>query len=207
MKQKLLTILLLIAVVFATGILLGSAWKTSSADEVSKLLRQSELDAESFLVEQNLFDNFETNCELAEKRLTSLSKELWDLGKLLGDKKAEEKLGEIDYHFLKKKYHLMQIRTYVLEQKLQNDCSRKVNVILLYFDKNGVDSEIQGKILDGLVEQYNLHVFAIEHDYSNELKFLEDYYEIKTAPYIVVNFNHKLEGLQNSENIIPLLYG
>ena len=206
MKQALLITFLLVCIVFALGVLTGNSWKSES-NEVSKTLRQSELDTESFLIEQELFETFETNCPLAEKRLTALSEELWKLGKILGATNAKEKLGEENYNFLKRKYHLTQIRTYVLDKKLQQNCGSKTNVILYYFTQGDQLSDQQGKILDELVEKYPLHVFAIEYDYSKELQFLEDYYEIKQSPSIVVNFGPVLQGLTTKEQIIPLLHG
>ncbi|MEM3154070.1 MAG: hypothetical protein QW165_00690 [Candidatus Woesearchaeota archaeon] len=206
-KQVLVTTVLLLAVVFSTGILFGSQWKSSRSEEISKILKQSELDAESFMVEQELFESFETNCQLAEKRLDSLGQELWQLGKVLGSDDAKEKLGEENYRHLKRKYHLMQIRTYILDKKLQQDCGSTINVILFYFKQNDPASEQQGKILDELVGQYNLHVFAIEYRYSKELEFLEDYYGITEAPTLVVNFESTLPGLVTKENLMPLLHG
>jgi len=206
-KQVLLTTVLLVGVVFAIGVILGNSWRASEANGAAKVLRQSELDAESFLVEQELFESFETNCDLAGKRLSSLSEELWNLGKVLGTSDAREKLDAEDYSFLKRKYHLMQIRTYVLDKKLQTDCGSMTNVVLFYFKLNDPASEQQGRILDELAEPYRLHVFAIEHQYSKELEFLEDYYEISGAPVLVVNFKQVMPGLVTKEQLIPLLYG
>lgn len=206
-KQQLLTMILLVTVIFIIGIMLGNTWATSQSSQATKILRQSELDTESFLVEQELFDSFETNCALAEKRLNTLGNELWKLGKTLAAQDAKEKLGEENYVLLKRKYHLMQIRTYVLDKKLQEDCGGNLNVILFYFKLNDPASEQQGKILDELVAKHNLHVFAIEHQYSKELQFLEEYYEITTAPTLVVNFKNTIPGLVTQEQITPLLHG
>ncbi len=206
-RQVWLVTFLLVCVVFIIGVLVGNAWNSGGADDVSRVLKQSELSAESFLVEQELFSSFETNCGLAEKRLSSLSEELWNLGKALSGPKPVQELGQEDYAFLKMKYHLMQIRTYVLYQKLQKDCQNDVNVILFYFKQNDANSEEQGNILDALVEKYDLKVFAIEFQYSRELEFLEDYYEMTEAPAIIVNFKSKLVGVSGEEKIAPLLHG
>jgi len=206
-KQALFTTVLLVGVVFVIGMMLGNAWRSGESNEITKILRQSELDTESFLIEQELFESFETNCQLAEKRLGSLSGELWNLGKMLGGSDSEEKLGADNYKFLKRKYHLMQIRTYILDRRLKEDCGSKTNIILFYFKRQDPLSEQQGLILDELVEQYNLHVFAIEYQYSKELRFLEEYYELSSTPTIVINFENKFSGLITKEKIIPLLHG
>ena len=206
-KQVLGTTILLVCVVFAIGVIVGNTWKSTEARESAKILRQSELDTESFLVEQELFESFVTNCAFAEKRLGSLGEELWRLGKVLGTPDAEEKLEVGEYNFLKRKYHLMQIRTYVLNKKLQADCGSETNVILFYFNREDPLSEQQGKILDALVAEYNLHVFAIEFQYSKELEFIEDYYEITSTPTLVVNFEYVIPSLVTKEQLMPLLHG
>ena len=205
--QELVTVVLLVVVVFSVGVLLGSAYKSAGASEVSKALRSSELDAESFLVEQDLFESFNAGCELAEGRLKEQSVELGQLGKVLGAGDAQAKLGEEDYGFLKRKYHLMQIRTYVLEKKYADECGSGPNVILYYFRRDDPNSEAQGQILDELVKKYDVHVFAIELGYAKELSFLEEYYGASRAPFLVVNFEHKLGGVVGERELVPLLYG
>lgn len=202
-----MTVVLLVVVVFSVGVLLGGAYQSSGADEVSRALRQSELDAESFLVEQELFDSFSATCALAQSRLREQSLELGRLGKLLGTGDARERLGDADFGFLKKKFHLMQIRTYVLEKKFADQCGRGANVVLYYYEQNDPQSEEQGRILDALVDEFGLHVFAIERGYARELRFLEDYYGVTEAPSIVVNFGEVRTGLTSSEDLVALLNG
>ena len=206
-KQGFITLILLVLVVFSVGVVLGNTWKGAQSNEISKLLQGSELEAESFLVEQELFESFETNCELTEKRLIALTEDLSKLGKTLSAEDAKEKLGDADYNFLKRKYHLAQIRTYILLKKLQTDCGKSMDVILYYFAKNDAESSKQGMILDELVRDHDLHVFAIEMNYSKELKFLEDYYKITKAPSLVINYEKVLFGPTEKEAISPYLHG
>ncbi len=197
----------MVCIVFAVGVFVGNSWRSQSSSEISKLLRSSELDAESFLIEQELFKNFETNCDFAQKRLNSLSQELWGLGKVLGSDDAEQRLGSEDYVFLKRKYHLMQIRTFVLEKQLKEECGTGSKVILFYFKRNDPASREQGMILDELVDKYDLHIYAVELGYSKELKFLEDYYGIKEAPAIVFDFTAPVSGVVSREELIGKLNG
>lgn len=206
-NQGLVTVVLLVVVVFSVGVLLGTAYKGAGADEVSKTLRSSELDAESFLVEQDLFESFRAGCDFAQGRLREQSVELGKLGKVLGADDARARLGDEDYGFLKRKYHLMQIRTFVLEKKYADECGNQTNVILYYYKQNDEKSRVQGEILDGLVEEFGVHVFAIELGYAKELRFLEEYYGAKEEPLLVVNFEHELPVVVRREELVPLLYG
>ncbi|HLC33144.1 MAG TPA: hypothetical protein VJJ82_04925 [Candidatus Nanoarchaeia archaeon] len=204
--QGVVTIFLLVVVVFALGVVFGNSWNSADASEAGKLLQSSELDAESFRVEQELFNSFESNCDLAKTRLGVLSNDLARLGKVLGAKNAREQLGS-EYDFHKKKFHLMQIRTYILEKKLSSDCAGSGNVILYYFSQDDPASEEEGTVLDLLVAEYPLHVFAIEYNYAKELKFLEEYYQVNNTPTLVVNFKEVLSGPVSKEQLVPLLHG
>lgn len=204
-KQYFLVNVLLIVIVFFVGIFVGDALNKPSAS-IDKLLKQSELSAESFIVEQALFEEFDASCDLAEKRLAVLSGDLWRLGNLLKGPTAKGDLGSVEYDFLKRKFHLMQIKTYTLYKQLKENCGSIPNIVLFYFSQTDENSEAQGKILDDLVKDYNLKVFAVEFNYSADLMFLEEFYDVNSTPTVIVNFESKLSGLAPKEKIIPLLY-
>lgn len=204
MKRDFFTVVLLIVVVFATGIFVGSALRGADSSSVEKMLKQSELGAESFLVEQELFESFDTSCELAETRLATLSEDLWRLGKVLGRDDAKQQLGE-NYGYLKRKFHLMQVRIFILYKKLQANCGIETDVVLFYFKHDDTLSTEQGVILDALVEQHDLTVFAVEYNYSTDLNFLEEFYGVASTPFLIVNYDNKFPGLSSSEEIVAVL--
>ena len=81
------------------------------------------------------------------------------------------------------------------------------NVVLFYFKKDDPLSAEQGRVLDDLVSQFSMHVFAVELNYSKELNFIEEYYEIDSAPSLIVNYDSVLKGLQEKDKVVPLLHG
>lgn len=204
-RQLFLSVVLLVVLIFAIGIIVGRSVSNPELSEVNRFIKQSELTTESYLIEQELLAGFEKNCDLAQLRLATLSEELWQLGKLLGSATAKEDLGASDYDFLKRKFHLMQIRTYTLYHRLRQDCAVSVPVILFYYSKQDQPSQDQGIILDTLVTEFDVKVFAIEYNYSAELRFLEDYYDIASTPAVVVNFGTARQGLASHEELAALI--
>ncbi len=201
-KHLLLTITLLLIVVFIAGILVGRASSSKKINEINKFIKENELDTESYIIEQQLIGDFdEENCILAKTRLESLFAQLSSIGKQLVTENIEENIGEDNYIFLKRKYHLLQIRTYTLFKKLSDNCNIRNPVILYYYSQNQEESKQQGLILDELVKNHDFSIFAVEFNYSTELKFLESYYSIKTTPTVVVNYDHKFEGLTEYKEI------
>ena len=204
-RQRFTSILLLLIIVFILGIIVGNNLSTTQVSEIDKFLRQSELSTESYLLEQRLFEGLDRNCDLEKIRLTDLSQELWHLGKLLESETDQEDLGKAKYDFLKNKYHLMQIRTFLLYERLNKGCEEQSHVILFYYSKRDPASQEQGTILDGIVEKQDVTVFAVEFDYASELKFVEDYYEITETPTLIINFNTKKVGLTQAEEIEDII--
>lgn len=204
-RQTFLAVILLLVIVFAIGIIIGRSVSNPELSEVNRFIKQSELTTESYLLEQELLAGIEKNCDLAKLRLAGLSDELWQLGKLLGSETAKQDLGEEDYTFLKRKFHLMQIRTYTLYHRLRQDCALNVPVVLFYYSQNDPPSQEQGVVLDRLVREQDVKVFAIEYQYAPELQFLEDYYELTRTPSVVVNFGTVRQGLTPHDTLAVLL--
>jgi len=205
MKQKLISITLLICVIFILGIIIGNNLASSKEAKIEKFLRESELATESYVMEQDFLKDAEEICSGANVRLGALGTELWKLGTLLQSDTAKKDLGDVKYALLKKKYHLLQIKEYILFSKLNRDCSLDGSVILYYFSNND-GSLAQGKILDRLVAENNITVIAVEFGYAEELSFLENYYNITAAPTLIVDFDKKKEGLASYDSLKKILH-
>lgn len=205
-KHLFLTTVFLLIVVFILGVLIGRRLSSGNVDEITVFIKNNELNTESYLIEQELMENFEQgDCELANARISSLGDDLWQLGKSLSPEDAEQRLGTENYNFMKRRYHLLQIRTYILLYKLKQQCNDTDSVVLFYFSQDDEESKEQGRILDELVRDYGINVFAIEYNYSEELSFLEEYYGVAETPTLIIDYDVKLPGLISYGNIKDLI--
>ena len=193
-KQFYLLTILIVCLAFIFGIIFGSAYRSKNIDQVTQFIKNSELATESYILEQELLKGLDSNCEFAKARLNTLSQDLYTLGKLLAGSTAKQDLGETQYKFLKRKFHILQIQTYVLQIKLRKNCNDESHITLFYFAQNDNESMKQGQVLDQLVSKYNLRVFAIEYNYSSELHFLEEYYNITKTPTIIFDYEKKYDS-------------
>ncbi len=205
-KHIFFTISIMIIVVFVTGLLLGRHLERSQESEISNFLKENELITESYLIEQDLIRvSKEKGCDLAKKRIDVLSNQLGVIGQRLSVENSENILGKTDYNFLKRRYHLMQIRIYLMYQQIKDRCGLDRDIILFYYgNDNGVSKE-QGEILDDLVKKEQSIVFAVEYNYSKELNFLEYYYNVTSTPVLVLNYNVTLDNLSSYETILGIL--
>ena len=189
-------------VFFFVGLIIGNALNSFSyAGKVESLLRQNEYNLDNYLLEKELFKTYENeNCDLFKSKINTLSSDLYTMGKFLTEEEKNPKLNPDDYKYIKTKYHLTQIRTYLIYYELIERCSLKDNIILYYYDYNN-ESEQQGKILDKLAAENNIKVFAIKLGYDSSIKFLETYYKIDSAPSLIINHNCILKGFSEEEAI------
>jgi hypothetical protein len=189
-------------VVFGVGILLGKSIRTAPEDAITRSIQNNELNADSFLIEQELFKSLDSQgCELAKIRLTELSSELGNTGRQLVAADAQERLGDENFRFLKRKYQIMQIRAYIMFTKLAEECNTSAKVILYYYGIQDNESLQQGPVLDRIVENYNVSVFAMQYNYSPELKFIESYYNITRTPVTILHNAKSHRGLVSYETL------
>ena len=195
----LLTLLLL---VFIAGILLGRNISNEKLAEITMFIKNSELNTESYLIEQELIGTVDkNNCKLSKARVDDISSQLVLLGRKLTASDTKESIDKTEYSFLKLKYHLIQIKTYLLFYNLNQECDIKSPVILYFYGDDYGLSQQQGYVLDKIVEDYDAKVFAIEYNYSKELSFLELHYNIKTTPSMIINYDEIIEGPADYETI------
>lgn len=203
--HKFITIVLALIIVFIAGVIVGNFVYSEQSREITTFLKQNELNSESFLVEQSLLESFgEDSCSFAETRVDQLYEDLYRTGKLLTEKNAEENLGQAQYRYLKRQYHLMQIRNYLLYKRLLDSCDEEENIILYYYGDDEYSTE-QGHVLDEIVKNYEVNVFAIEYNYSKELEFLQDFYEINASPAVVVDYDEVRHGFTPYAETVELL--
>ena len=205
-KHVFFTIILLLIVVFITGLLSGRYIERAAESELSFFLKENELIIESYLLEQALIrDSGEDACRLGERRIEDLSSQLGEIGRRLSMPDAGEMLGEVNYGFLKRKYHLLQIRTYFMFEQLAERCDVRKDIVLYYYGPDAGLSTRQGQILDQLVAEKGIIVFAIEHDYSKELAFVEHFYGITGTPSMVTGFGQVHHGLVEYDDLVLFL--
>jgi len=202
----------MLIVVFLIGVLLGRGMDLWRVSDVSENLGNWELDTESFVVEQSFIDNFGgENCELIESRMRSLSRDLGLLGTTLEDYNRKKLFFNQDrFDDIKRKYFLLELRTYSLRKKMHEKCKDSGEIILFFYDtKDNEESLKQGYVLDSLVKELNnVTVFSLDIDFDEKeplIKTIKNYYGIQNAPTIIINFDEKKDVFTNKAEIKQIL--
>ncbi|HLD15720.1 MAG TPA: hypothetical protein VJB94_04045 [Candidatus Nanoarchaeia archaeon] len=203
-KSLLAKAFILTALIFVIGVILGFYLDSLRSDEALFNLRNSELDAQSYLSEQEFFEEFGGyDCTIAGKRIDDLSKQLGELGPYIVNFERKNLFKQEDYEYLLRKYFLMEVRTYTQFTKLNRECGLNKTLILYFFDPEDSVSERQGKILDVLVrESIGLSVFSINFNYGEDplLEAIKIYYGVNETPTLIIQ-GKKVEGFTSLEKI------
>lgn len=205
-KHIFFTSAIIAIVLFSSGFLLAWTLDHYRVTDVVDMLKKNELDAESYLVEREFIDTLggET-CDLLEPRFEKLSIDLGEIGHSLTEYETSKVFKEADYEYLKRRYFVLEIRTYLLLLKLKERCnSNKVSI--LYFYKQNDDTSIrQGYVLDSLVEKYKekLLVYSFDKDFKDTpiVDMVETHYGIIEAPTVIVNGEIKKEGFTSKDEL------
>lgn len=198
-KQLLVTSLIITIVIFSIGFVLGWTLDHFKADDVLTRIKQSELDTESFLVEQQFVDNYGggDRCTLLTARIDTLQKTIRETGEELSRWDQGNLFNRQDFDYLKRKYVLLEVRFLMLLEDLEQTCGTDYNVIIYFYQIDQDESARQGYVLDGLVRTYDdLIVLSVDKDYLDEplVELLISKYDITTAPTLIINDKIKLEG-------------
>ena len=203
--KKIIFISLVVTIlIFLAGLLLGLSLDDTKISDLVENLNQNELNSESYLVEQDFIRTFGGDiCDLSSPRIEELSIELAKLGQTLTKYESSALLKKTDYSYLKRKYFLLEIKTYTLFKNLKEECGYGFNTILYFYDQNQQESLNQGYILDSLVGSTgNVHVFSFDRNFKEPaVDALKLHYDIKISPSIVINNETKKEGLVRLEEI------
>ena len=196
-KDILVSTLIIVIAIFLLGLYLGFKLDTFRIDEATELLKKSELDSDSFVAESAFLEQFiGENCELGKNRVKVLSDELGEIGRTL-TRYDQRKLFEKDsYKQLKRKYFILEIKSYSLLKELREKCGKENEIILFFYDVTDNEESLkQGFALDKLVNKNpKLIVFSIDREFEEPmLKTIKEFYNITKGPSIIINFEKKFE--------------
>ena len=204
-----ITTLIITLFVFGFGFWLGSYQDSFRVDYSSDSISSSELDTQSLVTERLFFERFGgKGCEQSKKRLESFNKQIYEVGKVLGKFDTKSISKQNQYNFLKRKYFLLELNTYLLTNQMKEECKDETKVLLFFYDiKDNEESLRQGLVLDTLVHQKSLVVFSFDREFTDEplLNTIKEFYNVTKSPTLIINYKTKKEGLISAEELKKLL--
>ncbi len=196
-------------IVFFSGVILGWTIDNVKENHISEDILQSELDLESFIIEQQMITDLNGDtCPILSSRISELQKQAGKIGYAI-ENYEKSKSSNVDYDYLKRKHIILNTRLWLLMDQLNKNCGEKQTSIIYFYRQNCRECLIQGHILDELNEELNhsISVFAYDAGFTQEplIILLKEKYDIQTIPTLVVDGETKLDGLTTKEEILITL--
>ena len=208
-KDMLVSALIITIAIFLVGFYLGDKLDEFRIDDATQLLNEGELHSESFEAQDEFFNLFTKNsCSLDIIRLNTLGKELGEMGRTLAKYDIKKLTHRQSYINLERKYFISELKFYNFKKKMSERCDNNDPIILFFYDiEDNQESLRQGYVLDVLGRGIqNLSVLSFDMNFDDgSVKALKNYYGIKTAPTIVVNFEKKIEGFFSEGELRAIL--
>jgi len=196
-------------IIFAFGFVLGQYMDNFRVNDIDLILKQSELDTESLFVENYFSDVFGLNdCKVANSRFKDYSDKLVYIGNTLTGYDNKRMFNKEDYELLKRRYFLLELRTYSLIKNLKDKCGwNDFDTVLYFYDPNQEESLKQGSALDKVVlNNKDLYVFSIDRTFDESfINLVKEHYNITASPTIILNYEIKKQGFISSGEIKEIL--
>mgnify|MGYP001578855777 FL=1 len=200
------------AVIFITAILASNYFSQKKMDEIKNIESRIAVD---ILASETQFSLLS---ELSCKEISSglLSKELATLGDKLSYTEQNRGSDDAEVLNLKKYYSLLQIKDFILMQKIKDRCgSTQTNggLSIMYFYSNKgdcSDCEREGFVLTKLREDYpELRVYSFDYNLDlSALQTLVSIYNIKKdLPAVLINdkIYYGFKSIDDIKNALPAL--
>ncbi len=203
--KKYLFSFLITSAIFITAIYLSNYFGQKKIEEIRNIQDKISIDILSSETQFALLE--ESSCE--DFGTGSLSKELSELETKLSYTENQRGADDPEVQTLKKYYSLLEIKDYLLMNKISEKC-KKTPLSIIYFysnSENCKECEDEGYVLTRLREIYpELRVYSFDYDMDlSAIKTLISIYKVKNELPALVIKNKVHYGFKNIEDIEEIM--
>lgn len=191
------------ALLFTVGVILGWHFGVSAVSETQKefeALRSSSYSLEIL----SLMDetNQSVSCAVYSRSFGDLLYETEQFGGRLDY--LESRKGKIDPEVmaLKSEYASMQMRNYLVQQRMDRRCGSRHNVILYFYSNENYSPERdEGRQIAQVDREFNVYTYHFDVNVRNPVvDALKESYGIVVTPTLIIN-GRKVEGFKTADEL------
>lgn len=207
----LVTAFLIAVMLFVAGFFIGTLFDSFRISDASNLIDVTKMDTDSFIIEKEFFQVFSTqDCSVLNNRMNYLGERVGEIGNWLSEYDAKRMGYGEEYDQLKKKYFLLELNIYTLRKQIFDSCPNDNSPTILFFYETEGDNQLslnQGYVLDSVVKKNtNVSIFSIDLGFDDPaISSVAYYYNVTSAPIIIVNFKDKFERYVSEAEINNLI--
>lgn len=204
--RKYVSAFIITAIIFFTAMYASSYFGQKKLDEIRSIQNQISADILSSEVQTSLLEQF--SCK--DVANTALSSELGTLGERLSYTEENRGADDPEVLSLKEYYSLLQLKDYILMNKVREKCGTKNEFIVYFYSKDCTECTKQGYVLTKLRSDYpELRVYSFDYNIDvSAVKTLININKVKnTAPALLIGDEnyYGYRTVEDLEKIIPQL--
>lgn len=205
-SKKYIFSFLITAVIFFTAVLASNYFSQKKLQEVRTIQDQIAINILSSEVQTSLLEEF--SCKNVADN--ALSQELGSLGEKLSYTEEARGSDAQEVIDLKRYYSLLQIKDYILMNRIREKCGTKNEFIIYFYTKDCEECQRQGYVLTKLREDYpELRVYSF--DYNLDVSAIKTLISVTKseenmpALYIKDEMYYGYKSVEDIEKIVPQL--
>ncbi len=198
------------AIIFASAIYMSNYFNQKKINEIRDIQDKISIDILSSETQFSLLE--ESSCKDLSGQ-SALSDELGVLGDKLSYTENSRGENDSEVKILKQYYSLLEIKDYILMQKIGEKCGKPPMTIIYFYstDNSCADCEREGYVLTDLRSQFpNLRVYSFDYNLDiSAVKTLISINKVENklpAIYIKNKMYYGFQGLADIQKIMPELF-
>ena len=207
-ERKVNTVVItMILTIFFLGFFLGWNFNDKSITDLEISFGETQLNLNSISQGFEFSELFDFNNSCNNNLFEDITNSIYNTRLELNLLEKENKINSEYYNFLKEKSNINQVYFYSKYRKYQKICNNSKNIILFLFNASNVeDSKLQGDELNKLIKNHpKIIILPIDYGFSKNLNYFYNFYNVKTLPTLIINYDTKFEGQISSKTIEEVL--
>jgi len=204
--KKYLLVFVITSAIFFTAIFISNYFGQKKIEELRSIQNQISINILSSEIQTSLLEQF--SCK--DVSGTALSEELGSLGDKLVATESTRGITNLEVVELKRYYSLLQIKDFVLMNKVREKCGTKNVFIIYFYTQNCGECQKQGYVLTKLREDFpQLRVYSFDYNLDlSAIKTLISINKVKNTPPALLiddNIYYGFKSIDDINEIIPQL--
>lgn len=194
---------------FAAGVLIGYSFNAVKVDVTTRQIGEMRSDVENLQLEFMYLDTMglQHACPVLEQESNRLVKKLDSFGEELTNYEEANDFGS-NFYELKDTYHFLQLRTWLLQERMKRECGNDIVTVMYFYSKNCPACQQQGYTITYLKQNLEdrLMVFALDTGWQQPMmNALTSDFKVESTPSLVIN--GRLYGPLGKEDLKGVICG
>ena len=205
--------LVITAVIFVLGLLLGISYEASRADKINEYYIGSEFALMDTFIFSEVIETEDISCDLLVESNFQFADDIYEKAKVIERYEASGRITEFT-ELAHKRYDLLRTFLWINSLKIKEKCGHDRDIIAYFYSYNTEDlakqatQNVWSKILFDLKQEKGSDIILLPIAGDNNITSLEpmfDKYNVDTLPVLIINNKSVLTEVSSVESIKKII--